>query len=138
MSAKGAITMVLATEYVSAFDKDAATPASERTGRIGRNVSDWIRGVADGICESDAELAKLRAECESLRADVVRLKTKVNATFDAVHEHTSRAAARRIFAAVKKLDPATDAAMCRGEGGALGHVSTPAQQHPAHSSAVPR
>lgn len=111
MSAKGAITMVLATEYVSAFDKDAATPASERTGRIGRNVSDWIRGVADGICESDAELAKLRAECEGLLADAMRIDW-----FQTLTPH-KLARIRAQFMPDKSGDirAAIDAAMGRGE-----------------------
>ena len=59
--------------------------------------------------------ASADAEIAALRADVVRLKAKVNGVFDAIHEHTSRAAARRIFAAVKGLDPAIDAAHKEGE-----------------------
>lgn len=46
------------------------------------------------------------AEIIRLQQEVTRLKNKVNATFDAIHEHTSRAATKRIFAAVKDFDPA--------------------------------
>ena len=75
MSAKGAITMVLATEYVGAFDKDAATPAAERTGRIGRNVSDWILCVADNICESNARIAELERSVTVRDTEIARLET---------------------------------------------------------------
>ena len=49
-----------------------------------------------------------RAEQLAIEADaeIARLKAKVNATLDAIKENTSRAAAKRVFAAVKAFDAA--------------------------------
>ncbi len=55
--------------------------------------------VADFTKLADARIAELESE-------VARLKSKVNATFDSIKDHTSRAAAKRVFAEVKKFDEA--------------------------------
>lgn len=76
--------------------------------------SGFRKACAEVAARADTRIAELEAALSARNAEIMRLKSKVNATFDAIHEHASRAAAKRIFAVVKEFDHAIDAA--RGAG----------------------
>ena len=59
-----------------------------------------IAELEQSVTVRDTEIARFETDLELARRDIVRLKFKVNATFDAIKEHAPRTVTRRIFASM--------------------------------------
>mgnify|MGYP000946347953 CR=1 FL=1 len=113
------VSQILIQEIGAAGPENAEDSARRACGVIQRQADQIVSAdtriaeLESALTVRDTEIARLETDLDLARREVVRLKNKCNATFDAIHEHTSRAATKRIFAAVKEFDPAARA----GNGG---------------------
>ena len=91
-----------------------AARADARIAELERECSQWrdelriyreteskrIAELEQSVTVRDTEIARFETDLELARRDIVRLKFKVNATFDAIKEHAPRTVTRRIFASM--------------------------------------